>query len=106
MSDPYFSLVEEQWPNILSLYRMYEDKKPVILFDIQEERLYAYTYDQFNADLNPRNQATFEAQYKEATANSSIVVFVRDNEERKLVSYAVAPDIPQQDKQTTKRRRR
>src|SRR5208283_5874897 len=79
MSDPYFSLVEEQWPNILALYRMYEEKKPVMLFDIQEQKIYAYPYDEFKANSNPRNRPKLEEQYKEATANSSIVVFVRDN---------------------------
>jgi len=92
LSDPYFSLVEERWPNIFELYSMYEEKKPVMLFDIQEQRIYAYPYDEFKADLIPRNQATLEEQYKEATANSSIVVFVRDNEQMKLVSYVVTPE--------------
>jgi hypothetical protein len=98
LSDPYFSLVEEQWPNIFTMYHMYNDKKPVILFDIQEERLYAYSYDEFKAKMNPGNQPKLEEQYREATANSSIVVFVRDNDQRKLVSYALAPENPQPEK--------
>jgi hypothetical protein len=104
--DPYFSLVEEQWPNIFSMYRMYKDKELVILFDIQEERLYAYQYDEFKAQMNPRNRPKLEEQYKEATANSSIIVFVRDNEQRKLVSYALAPESPQPEKKRARKRSR
>ncbi len=104
MNDPYFSLVEEQWPNILALYRMYEEKKPVMLFDIQEQRLYAYPYDEFKANLNPRNQTKLEEQYKEATADSSIVVFVRDNEQMKLVSYALAPESPNEERKRRRKR--
>ncbi|MFC1836294.1 hypothetical protein ACFL2Q_16500 [Thermodesulfobacteriota bacterium] len=85
---------------------MYKDKKPVILFDIQEQRLYAYEYDEFKANMNPRNRPKLEEQYKEATTNSSIIVFVRDIERRKLVSYALSSESPQPEKKRTRKRGR
>jgi len=44
MGDPYFIAIQEQWTNIRGLYMMYERKKPIILYDIQEDKIYAYPY--------------------------------------------------------------
>jgi hypothetical protein len=70
-------------------YKKFEDKKPVMLFDIQEQRIYAYPYDSFKADLSERSQASLEQQYEKALVDEKIVVFVRDNGKKKLVSYSV-----------------
>ncbi len=87
--DPYLDIVYEQWPNILKLYTVFADKKPVMLFDVQEQRIYAYPYKEYKAEMNERSQALLEEQYHEAVANDQMVVFVRDNEEEKLVSYTM-----------------
>jgi hypothetical protein len=92
MSDPYLSVVQEQWPNILMLYKRFEDKKPIMLFDIQEQRIYAYPYVGFKADLSERSQTILEQQYEKALADEKIVVFVRDNDQKKLVSYSIAQE--------------
>ena len=39
-----------------------------------------------------KSQVHLEEQYQEALKNNQIVVFVRDNEKRELVSYSM--DIP------------
>ena len=91
MSDPYFAMVQEQWATILRAYMDFEEKKPVILFDIQEAKIYAYPYHDFKADLSPRSQALLEQEYNEALTEGKIVVFVRDNRKRKLVSYTLEP---------------
>jgi hypothetical protein len=36
--DPYWDVVQSLMPNILSIYAQYREKKPVILFDMQEHR--------------------------------------------------------------------
>ncbi len=51
--------------------------------------MYAYPYPAFLADLNERSQALIVEQYREANAADLIVVFVRDNERMKLVSYSL-----------------
>ena len=89
MSDPYFEAVQEQWPNIRALYMMYENKRPIILYDIQEKKVYAYPYKEFKAELSKNSQASLEHDYKSASALGSMVVFVRDNIKRKLVSYVM-----------------
>ncbi len=92
MSDPYFEAIREQWPNIRSLYIAYATDKPIILYDIQEKKIYAYPYREFKADLSEKSQASLEHDYKFAAAVGSMVVFVRDNTERKLVSYTLSID--------------
>jgi len=87
MSDPYFKALQEQWPNIRALYMTYGSKKPIILYDIQEQKIYAYPYKEFKAEMREKSQASLEHDYKSASVLGSIIVFVRDNIERKLVSY-------------------
>jgi hypothetical protein len=89
MDDPYYAAVHEQWPNIRMCYLQFADKHPVMLFDVDEQRIYAYPYEAFKADLNERSQRMLEEQYQQALVAQKIVVFVRDNVKRKFVSYAV-----------------
>ena len=70
----------------------YENKKPMILYDLQEQKIYAYPYTEFKAEMTERSQALLAKDYKSASAHGSMVVFVRDNIERKLVSYTVSVD--------------
>jgi hypothetical protein len=92
MSDPYFEAIQEQWPNIHALYKTYASKKPIILYDIQEQKIYAYPYKEFRAEMSEKSQASLERDYKSASVHGSIIVFVRDNTERKLVSYTMGID--------------
>ncbi|MEA3487778.1 MAG: hypothetical protein U9R10_00810 [Euryarchaeota archaeon] len=89
MYEQYWDAVGEQWDNIIGLYKQFEDKKPVMLFDIQEQKIYAYPYNDFRSNLSKRSQIQLEEQYEAAILNNEMVVFVRDNEKRDLVSYSV-----------------
>ena len=71
------------------LHGQYADKKPVMLFDVQEQRVYAFPFKEFRAELNDRSQASLTRQYERALNEGNVVVFVRDNERRKLVSYSL-----------------
>jgi len=92
MSDPYFNALQKQWANIRALYMTYESKKPIILYDIHENKIYAYPYKEFNKDLSKQSQESLEHDYKSASVLGSMVVFVRDNMERKLISYIMSID--------------
>jgi hypothetical protein len=92
MSDPYFEAIQEQWINIRSLYMTYGNKKPIILYDILESKIYAYPYKEFKAELSKKSQASLEHEYKSASVLGSMIVFVRDSINRKLVSYIMSID--------------
>jgi len=91
--DPDYLLeaANEQRGNILMMYHRFEDKKPVMLFDIQEQRIYAYPYEDFRKELSEKSQASLTEQYEKALRENQMVVFVRDNVQRRLVSFSV-PD--------------
>jgi hypothetical protein len=89
MSDPYLKTVHRFWPHIVTLYETFAAKKPVMLLDIQERRIYALPYREYRAGLSERSQASLKKQYQHALADGEIVVFVRDNKKEKLVSYSL-----------------
>ena len=88
-SDPYWKILRKNWPHIHRLYEIYADKDPVMLFDIQERRVYAYPYESYRADLSERSQVSLKEQYEHAIAKGLLVVFIRDNKKKKLKSYSV-----------------
>jgi hypothetical protein len=94
MSDDYLlDAVWKHWDPILRMYKSFEKHRPIVLFDIQEQRIYVYPYEGFKEELSPRSQASLQDQYEEAIATNQIVVFVRDNVERRLVSFSMDPEI-------------
>jgi hypothetical protein len=86
MNEQYLDVIDEQWSNILKLYKKFEDKKPIMLFDMQEKSIYAYPFEDFKSDLTKKSQSILEKQYNEAISDNKIVVFVRDNEQGILIS--------------------
>jgi hypothetical protein len=89
MRDPYLNVVHQHLSLIVKLYERYADEQPIMLFDIQEQRIYALPYAEYCAALSKRSQASLKKQYKRAIADGEMVVFVRDNEKEKLVSYSL-----------------
>jgi len=87
--DPYWDVVQSLVQDITYCYEQYREKKPVLLFDMQENRLYVYPYLKFKNDLSERSQCLLQDQYEQAMTDDKIVVFVRDNDDKKLVSYSV-----------------
>jgi hypothetical protein len=88
-ADYLLEAAEENWPHILMAYRQFEDKKPVVLYDIQEKRIYVYPYAEFLSELSETSQLSLKDQYERAIQDNQIVVFVRDNEQRRLVSFSM-----------------
>jgi hypothetical protein len=77
-----------QLHHILALYKLFEDKRPVMVFDLQSQQILAYPYEEYKATLSERSQAMLTAQYDEAVVKNKVVVFVRDNETRRLTSMS------------------
>ena len=89
MYEQYRDAVGEQWDNIIGLYKRFEAKKPVMLLDIQEQKIYAYPYNEFKSELSKKSQIQLEEQYEAAILDNEMVVFVRDTEKKELVSYSL-----------------
>jgi hypothetical protein len=88
LSDYLEDAAWEHWSVIRLMYDHFAEKKPVMLLDIQEQRVYAYPYAEFKKELSPRSQRSLRKQYENANRDGQVVVFVRDNEERRLVSFS------------------
>ncbi len=88
--DPLFDAMAKHWEQIVVGYKQFEDKRPVMLYDIQENRIYAYPYEDFKNDMSSaKSQASLAEQYELARRAGTMVVFVRDNEARRLASYSM-----------------
>ena len=88
--DPLLQAAQSHFQKILALYLTFADKKPVMLLDMQQQRVSALPYEGFKAELSQRSQALLTWQYAEALKGKKIVVFVRDNEQKRLVSYLIS----------------
>jgi hypothetical protein len=88
-TDPYWKILRKNGPYIDRLYAMFAEKHPVMLYDVQERRVYAYPYEGYRAGLSERSQASLKEQYEHAIVNGMFVVFVRDNKKKNLKSYSV-----------------
>ena len=88
-NDDLYRHVEGAWDTIWMAYKEHERNRPIILYDVQEERVYAYPYKPFCNGLSARSQEILRQSYRDAGKNNEIVVFVRDNVKKKLVSYSL-----------------
>lgn len=86
MGEEFYEIVSEHWSQILTTYKKFDDKKPIMLIDIQYQKLYAYPYLDFKSSLTERSQAMLEKEYDDALLNNRVVVFVQDNENKQLWS--------------------
>jgi len=85
-NDDLVKAAESVLPDILMHYQRFREKRPIMLLDIQSEGIYALPYEDFRADLSEQSKATLAADYEQAIVGNKIVVFVRDNDTRRLVS--------------------
>lgn len=88
-TDYLLEAANEMRPYILTMYKRSEDQRPIILFDIQEQRIYVHSYDEFKSGLSRPSQALLQQQYEKAVQENQIVVFIRDNDQKRLVSFSM-----------------
>ena len=79
----------ERANDILMFYRQFAEKKSVMLLELPSQKIYAYPYLDFKNTLSERSQKMLEKEYEEAVANNKIVVFVKDNDREKMISFSV-----------------
>lgn len=57
MCDPHVDIADQHWSPIVMLYERHVDKKPVMLFDIQQPRIYVLPYAEYPTELSEASQA-------------------------------------------------
>ena len=87
--DALFDAACERADDILRLYRQFAEKRPAMLLELPSQRIYAYPYLDFKNTLSERSQKMLDKEYHEAVAHNKIVVFVKDDDRRKMISFSV-----------------
>ena len=87
--DEYVGAIEKNRDRILEIHWLHEEKKPVLLFDVTEGKIYAYPYKKFKKELNTGGQVSLTKQYEEALRSDRFVLFIRDSQKKELMSYSL-----------------
>ena len=87
MHDPYLDLIDEQWNNILMIYKSVQDKKPILEYDVDDKKIYSYPAIDYINNLTERTRSNTKKQYKEACKKNQFFLFVKDKKNQKLKSY-------------------
>jgi hypothetical protein len=90
-SDPYERMLRKHWSAITAMYLAYEDRKPMIEFDVVRGQILAYPAKDYLEDITERTRDLAKKQYREAIAEGALMVFVRDKAKRVLRSYVFPP---------------
>ncbi len=93
MEDPYLDLIDEQWNNIARLYLTFQDKKPILEYDVVTQKIFSYPGMDYVNNLTERTKNRTKKQYKKACKNDQFMLFIRDENNNKLRSYIF--DIPE-----------
>jgi hypothetical protein len=88
-NDNYIDSIDTHYLSILEIYLQYEDKRPLILFDVASYNIYAYPYIEFKKHLRPEAQRSLTKQYERALRSDRFVLFIRDSQKMKLISYSL-----------------
>lgn len=75
--------------DILMFYEKFADKKPVMLLELPSQKIYAYPYREFKESLSARSQKMLEKEYQEALTHKQFVIFVKDNDRERMISFSV-----------------
>ena len=89
MTKSYIDLIQAQWENILNLYLQFEEKKPVMLYEVGKNQISAYPYEDFITELDKKSQQSLHQQYQRALENNQMVIFVKDDDMGQFVSYSL-----------------
>jgi len=87
MSDPYLDLIYTQWDNIIMMYQTFQDKKPIIEYEINTQKIYSYPAKEYLDSLGIRTRNEAQKQYEKAINKNQFMLFIRDNKNEILKSY-------------------
>ena len=85
----YLETIDRIIDNVYEFYNMSDRKDLILVYEMKENVIYSYIYDDYLKRLNERSREMLEDQYKEAIDSERIVLFLRDTVRKKLKSYIV-----------------
>lgn len=92
MNDPYLDLIFTQWDKIIMMYQSFQDKTPIIEYEIDTQKIYSYPARQYLNSLGIRTRNEAKKQYEEAIKKNQFMLFIKDNKSEILRSYIF--DLP------------
>ena len=91
MPDAYLEKIHAQWDDITMMHELFEEKNPIIEFDVVRQQILAYPAEDYLGDLSDRTREQTKRQYKQAVEENALMVFVRDSSRQVLRSYIFPP---------------
>lgn len=88
-NDIYFQKIEEIRDKVYGFYNLSGRKDLIMVYKMQEEKIYSYAYKDFYRGLNQRSKRIVAIQYKEARKVGKIVLFIQDDVRKKSKSFTI-----------------
>jgi hypothetical protein len=85
----YLDTIDNIVDKVYEFYNMSDRKDLVMVYEMKENVIYSYIYDDYMKGLNELSREMLEKQYQEANESKKIVLFIRDEVKKKLKSYVV-----------------
>lgn len=87
MKDPYSDLIDEEWHSITKMYHMFRKKKPIMLYNIDEQKLYSYPARKYINTLSEKTRTITQKNYSKACKNNNFILFIMDKKNQVFRSY-------------------
>jgi hypothetical protein len=84
-------MLHEHWDALTGMYLAFEDRAPMMEFDVARGQIRAYPAREYLEGLTDRTREETKKQYKRAVAEGALMVFVRDESKEILRSYVFPP---------------
>ncbi len=85
--DPYKNIISDNWDVIMKAYNDFKKFKPIIEFDIFQNKIMSCPADEYIEELSQRTRANTKKLYQKVCKNNEIMIFIRDTKNKKLKSY-------------------
>ena len=87
MSDPYLNLIDEQWENITKIYDVFRKKKPIVEYNLDDDKIYAYPAIEYINTLSVKTKNEIKNKYMKACSHNEFLLLIRDEKNKKFRSY-------------------
>lgn len=88
-NDLYDRIIDQRFNEMRDLYLKIADQKPILVYDIQKQTIYAYPYQEYKATFSQGNQAVLDERYQYALKNNQMAVIFRDAEQSGMALYTI-----------------